>query len=151
VIDPLYQKRAPSATFFLAGATMLTLSQNVRLPVTHCGIATCLHRAIGTTGLAPVRLRPSRPLHAYGGLLPVTRHQEAVRPVGTTSSGSRLATGRWHGQPPSRRSAGEAGGGSRWYTQPKGGIPDGAVAKERLNYLYALSSAALYTATLTSL
>jgi hypothetical protein len=53
-------------------------------------------------------------LSACGGLLPVTRHQEAVRPVGATSSGSRLATGRWHCQPPSRRSAGEAGDGSRW-------------------------------------
>src|SRR5712692_2896572 len=39
-------------------------AKNVWLPTTHCGIATCLNRAIGTTGLAPVRLRPSRPLHA---------------------------------------------------------------------------------------
>jgi hypothetical protein len=31
-------------------------------------------------------------------------------PVGTTSSGSRLATGRLYCQPPSRRSACEAGG-----------------------------------------
>ena len=36
----------------------------VWLPTTNCGIATCLHRAMGTTGLAPARLRPSRPLHA---------------------------------------------------------------------------------------
>ena len=67
-------------------------------------------------------------LSACGGLLPITRHQEAVIPFGTISSGSRLATGRLHCQPPSRRSACEVGG-SRLYTQPKGGIPDGAVAK----------------------
>ena len=39
------------------------------------------------------------------------------------------ATGRLHCQPPSRRSAGEVGGGSRWYTQPKWCIPDDAMAK----------------------
>ena len=39
-------------------------AMNVWLPTTNCGIATCLNRAIGTTGLSPVRLRPSRPLHA---------------------------------------------------------------------------------------
>ena len=50
-------------------------------------------------------------------------------PVGTIGSGSRLVTGSLHCQPPSRRSACEARGGSRWYTQPKGCIPDGAVAK----------------------
>jgi hypothetical protein len=42
-------------------------AKNVWLPTTHCGIATCLNRAIGTTGLTPVRLRPSRPLHARNG------------------------------------------------------------------------------------
>src|SRR2546422_3281248 len=40
---------------------------DVWLPTTNCGIATCLNRAIGTTGLAPARLRPSRPLHARRG------------------------------------------------------------------------------------
>ena len=39
-------------------------AKNVGLPTTNCGIATCLNRAIDTTGLAPARLRPSRPLHA---------------------------------------------------------------------------------------
>jgi hypothetical protein len=39
-------------------------AKNVWLPTTRCGIATCLNWAIGTTGLAPVRLRPFRPLHA---------------------------------------------------------------------------------------
>lgn len=39
-------------------------AKNVWVPTTHCGIATCLKRAIGPTGLAPARLRPSRPLHA---------------------------------------------------------------------------------------
>src|SRR5881409_3000772 len=44
-------------------------AKNVWLPTTNCGIATCLNRAIGTTGLAPVRLRPSRPLHARNRLV----------------------------------------------------------------------------------
>jgi len=47
---------------------------NVWLPTTNCGIATCLNRAIGTTGLSPVRLRPSRPLHARDCRVP-TVHQ----------------------------------------------------------------------------
>jgi hypothetical protein len=43
-------------------------AKHVWLPTTNCGIATCLNRAMGTTGLAPVRLRPSRPLHARAAL-----------------------------------------------------------------------------------
>ena len=39
----------------------------VWLPITDCGIATCLNRAIDTTGLSPARLRPFRPLHARNG------------------------------------------------------------------------------------
>lgn len=39
-------------------------AMHVWLPITNCGIATCLNRAIDTTGLSPVRLRPYRPLHA---------------------------------------------------------------------------------------
>jgi hypothetical protein len=34
------------------------------LPITDYGIATCLNRAIDTTGLSPARLGPFRPLHA---------------------------------------------------------------------------------------
>ena len=39
----------------------------VWLPITNCGIATCLNRAIDTTGLSPARLRPFRPLHVRVG------------------------------------------------------------------------------------
>src|SRR4029453_6936666 len=39
----------------------------VWLPITDCGIATCLNRAIDTTGLSPARLGPFRPLHARFG------------------------------------------------------------------------------------
>src|SRR5262249_21653920 len=40
----------------------------VWLPITDCGIATCLNRAIDTTGLSPARLGPFRPLHTRCGL-----------------------------------------------------------------------------------
>jgi hypothetical protein len=39
-------------------------AMDVWLPNTNCGIATCLNRAIDTTGLSPARLGPFRPLHA---------------------------------------------------------------------------------------
>src|SRR2546428_6713710 len=80
------------------------------------------------------RLSAAPPLPACGGLLPVTRHQEPVMPVGTTSSGSRPAAGRSHCQPPSRRSACEAGGGSRGETQARGGISGCAVGKIVLGF-----------------
>ena len=48
-------------------------AKNVWLPNTNCGIATCLNRAIGTTGLSPARLRPSRPLHTRHGLASPTK------------------------------------------------------------------------------
>jgi len=37
-------------------------AMNMWLPIMNRGIATCLNRAIGTTGLSPDRLRPFRPL-----------------------------------------------------------------------------------------
>ena len=76
-----------------------------------CYTAT-IHFCLGTR--QHCRLSAAPPLPACGGLLPVTRHQEPVMPVGTTSSGRRPAAGRSHCQPPSRRSACVAGGGSRW-------------------------------------
>jgi hypothetical protein len=66
------------------------------LPNTDCGIATCLNRAIDTTGLSPARLRPFRPLHARLG--------SALRLGATlpklTSSRQRLSSG--HSRPPSQ-------------------------------------------------
>ena len=96
-------------------------------PMTRADVVTDWHIKAGEI-VVEAKIGSAPALSACGGLLPVTRHQEAVMPVGTTSSGSRLATGRLHCQPPSRRSAREARG-SRWYTQLKGCMPDGAVAK----------------------
>ena len=42
---------------------LLHHAMNMWLPNMNRGIATCLNRAIGTTGLSPVGLRHSRPLH----------------------------------------------------------------------------------------
>ncbi len=54
---------------------------DVRLPFTNCGIATCLNRAIGMTGLSPVRLRPCRPATSDPGDILNTRHARAFQPA----------------------------------------------------------------------
>ena len=62
-------------------------AMNERLPVSNCGIATYLNRAIDTTGLSPARLRPFRPLPNRHVRI---RMHGGVRTEGETSSVTRL-------------------------------------------------------------
>ncbi len=54
--------------FFTEQPGRLRHAMNMWLPIMNCGIASCLIRAIDTTGLSPVELRPCRPLPPSSGL-----------------------------------------------------------------------------------
>jgi len=59
LLDP---QVVPTARNTSWAAEPFTPRNGLEVTPKNCGIATCLNRAIGTTGLSPVRLRPCRPL-----------------------------------------------------------------------------------------